>query len=763
MLDLFKNIISRKIRDKEGSELTSSDSSSINETNNEITSISNSTSNGEQNKSSIKVLLEIHPELAEYYSELHERYLLSDKIGDGAFSVVYKAYDSKENRYLAIKIINKLSMKPDQIASILKEIAIMRQLNHPNIVKLYNYQNSNDSKYCFLFLEYIAGGEIFNQIIKYTYFSENLSRHILRQVAFSVKYLHDNGIVHRDIKPENLLFEPSTLIPRSNDEQLLARRKSDDDNKVDEGKFTINNGSGGIGIVKLADFGLSTQLQNSLARTPCGTVGYTSPEQHMNVGYDKKVDMWALGCVLYTMVVGFPPFYSNTQDTNDINEKVINGKYQFLKPWFDEVSNECKCLISNLLTVDPQKRYSIEQLLSDPWLNIGYEDDNTIQKMMKSSNPADDIPKTTFDDGLFKTFSEDLINTDNVGDYFSGHNITCDDGTLLTPRAEAIKLVFDTAGSMMISPNDNNNNNNNRVIDIVKLEKPTKVLSSTDSISDLDSDASIEFNAPENIVTGNLEDDDDDDDDDEEDGEDEEDDDDDLSLDSEDDTDDYPITLTTLSKTKSPMIRRHLVESSTSSCLSPVHSHATTATLTTQSTQKSPSLKSFKSTKSIKSFKSIDEKPTKKIAFIVSDNDSKRSGSISSDLSNLSLSSGMSTNSGIIRYDYSNAVHDYNYDNNDTNNTTINDYDNHGDKTPIVSESSIKHKEFRSRCQTHTPYVFKGENEDVEIDLNKLANLNMNPSESLEDKLQQHSVVQLQLNSATILSRRNKQRGNEVA
>ncbi|ODV87948.1 hypothetical protein CANARDRAFT_182790, partial [[Candida] arabinofermentans NRRL YB-2248] len=381
----------------------------------------------------------IPSEFANYYNELSTRYRLIEKIGEGAFSLVFKAFDKETNTFIAIKIIDKKNMKTDQINSVLKEIAIMTRVEHPNITKLYSYLNSNNSRYCFLFLEYLSGGEIFNQIIKYTYFSEDLSRHIIRQVAHSVKYLHDSGIVHRDIKPENLLFVPNEPIPRPKKEQLAAKRKSDDNNKIDEGKFVKHYGAAGIGTIKLADFGLSTVLYNEdmKAKTPCGTVGYTSPEQHLNLGYNKKVDIWAIGCVLYTLVVGFPPFYSTTQDSKDISIKVSKGDYKFLSPWFDEVSNECKNLISNLLTVDPEKRYSIDQLLKDPWMLKGYEDDQTVP--IKSIAADDAPPSTTFDQGLFTKLNHNNAMSQSSDNLLDG---------LTTPRAEAIRLVFDTGNVM---------------------------------------------------------------------------------------------------------------------------------------------------------------------------------------------------------------------------------------------------------------------------------------------------------------------------
>lgn len=853
MLDLFKNIINRKTKEQKDLKEVKNNNSQNGDTTScpdSGPSISPPTEThyerSHHNPDSINVLLEIHPELADYYTELHTRYLLSDKIGEGAFSYVYKAYDSKDSRYLAIKIIDKSNMKPDQISSTLKEVAIMRHLNHPNIVKLYNYQNSSDSKYCFLFLEYVAGGEIFNQIIKYTYFSENLTRHIIRQVAFSVKYLHDNGIVHRDIKPENLLFEPSTFVPRSKEDQLKARRKSDDDNKVDEGKFTFQNGAAGIGIVKLADFGLSTLLQtsNSLAKTPCGTVGYTSPEQHMNVGYDKKVDMWALGCVLYTMVVGFPPFYSNTQDSNDITEKVMKGDYQFLKPWFDEVSDGCTNLISNLLTVDPAKRYSIEELLSDPWINIGYESEKGVD-LTRLSSPADDAPKSTYDNELYKAFSEDLINNSNVDDYFAGHKITSDEGQIMTPRAEAIKLVFDTAKDVQktVMPLTGSSRNAD-VIDTMCLSKPTRYISNTESISDLetesDDDSSFNdsqaenlrchrFSAPVNNKSNHRSEYDEND-----------------SLDSEEideDTDDYPITLTSLTKIKSPMMVRRVnaVELSTSSCLSPVHSHGTTLTLTTQASTRAPSIKSLKSFKSFKSTQSTQSATEKErgndknskgspevetdssnvlhtrngrktsISFNV--NPSIRSGSITSnsshlsDLSNSSVTSATSGSSGhLSKIGYATQLNEvneiadannsdigpsddegeeygeeeYNDDDDDDDETNV-DIDSHNeteneweDKTPLAGYGAgaahylhkLSHSEFRSKCQAHTPYVFKckkkyepedgyaGETESPEDAPKGSPSGDHFENQSLEQRMLEHGVVNLKLNSSTILSRR---------
>lgn len=100
--------------------------------------------------------------------------------------------------------------------------------------------------------------------------------------------------------------------------------------------------------------------------TPCGTVGYTAPEIVKDERYSKSVDMWALGCVLYTLLCGFPPFYDESIQV--LTEKVARGQYVFLSPWWDDISKSAQDLISHLLTVDPEKRYTIREFLNHPWI-----------------------------------------------------------------------------------------------------------------------------------------------------------------------------------------------------------------------------------------------------------------------------------------------------------------------------------------------------------------------------------------------------------
>ncbi|KAF9420812.1 hypothetical protein BGZ76_004050 [Entomortierella beljakovae] len=291
-----------------------------------------------------------------------ERYRLIEKMGDGAFSNVYKAHDLKFDRVVAVKVVRKFELNASQRANILKEVQIMRQLKNPNIVELYDFSESDE--HYFLVLELAPGGELFHRIVKLTYFSEELTRHVIVQVAHAIRYLHEEkGVIHRDIKPENILFEPIPLIPSP------PGSKPDEDDKEDEGIFQPGVGGGGIGRVKIADFGLSKVVWNEQTMTPCGTVGYTAPEIVKDERYSKSVDMWAMGCVLYTLLCGFPPFYDESIPA--LTEKVARGQYTFLSPWWDEISLSVKDLITHLLCVNPAERYTIDQFLAHPWIKAG--------------------------------------------------------------------------------------------------------------------------------------------------------------------------------------------------------------------------------------------------------------------------------------------------------------------------------------------------------------------------------------------------------
>jgi serine/threonine protein kinase len=190
---------------------------------------------------------------------------------------------------------------------------------------------------------------------------------------------------HRsDIKPENILFERIPFVPSKHPKP----KQPGDEDKVDEGEFIPGVGGGGIGRIKIADFGLSKIIFDNQTMTPCGTVGYTAPEIVKDERYSKSVDMWALGCVLYTLLCGFPPFYDESIEV--LTEKVARGQYTFLSPWWDDISKSAQDLISHLLEVDPEKRYTIKQFLDHPWI--------------RASGPTPRDEKNIGPDGVLRAF-----------------------------------------------------------------------------------------------------------------------------------------------------------------------------------------------------------------------------------------------------------------------------------------------------------------------------------------------------------------------
>lgn len=375
------------------------------------------------------------------YKDLPKDYKLVHKLGEGAFSAVYKATHEPTGRAVAIKIINKTNLGVKQIANINNEISIMKRLNHPNVLRLVDLFNNDD--FCYIVLEYCDGGEIFNKIIEYTYFSEDLSKFIFAQLLSAVDYLHTTNIAHRDIKPENLLFNTIPYKERSVEEFEKHKRVSDDDTKVDEGEFVAGVGGGGIGIIKLADFGLAKQLRptNSVGsnlQTPCGTAGYTAPEvitcnghkmrrfpdkQLQKHFYSKAVDIWSLGCFLYTILCGFPPFYDD--DHHLLTSKILNGDYVFLKPWWDEISLDAKDLICKMLTINPDERITIKEIWKHPWIKDHYN--------AKSPSYFD-----SYESEHIEYCSDPKEHLTPIGQPQKAAHLA----DLNSPRAEAIKKVF---------------------------------------------------------------------------------------------------------------------------------------------------------------------------------------------------------------------------------------------------------------------------------------------------------------------------------
>nr|XP_032641267.1 serine/threonine-protein kinase ULK2 isoform X3 [Chelonoidis abingdonii] len=264
-------------------------------------------------------------------------YSKKDLIGHGAFAVVFKGRHRKKTDWeVAIKSINKKNLSKSQIL-LGKEIKILKELQHENIVALYDVQEMSNS--VFLVMEYCNGGDLADYLQAKGTLSEDTIRVFLQQIAAAMRILHSKGIIHRDLKPQNILLSYG------------SRRKSS---------------VSGIRI-KIADFGFARYLHsNMMAATLCGSPMYMAPEVIMSQHYDAKADLWSIGTVIYQCLVGKPPFQANSpQDLRMFYEKNRN-----LIPSIPrETSAYLADLLLGLLQRNQKDRMDFEAFFNHPFLD----------------------------------------------------------------------------------------------------------------------------------------------------------------------------------------------------------------------------------------------------------------------------------------------------------------------------------------------------------------------------------------------------------
>ncbi|XP_035289315.1 serine/threonine-protein kinase MARK2-like isoform X19 [Anguilla anguilla] len=260
-------------------------------------------------------------------------YRLLKTIGKGNFAKVKLARHVLTGKEVAVKIIDKTQLNSSSLQKLFREVRIMKLLNHPNIVKLFEVIETEKTLY--LVMEYASGGEVFDYLVAHGRMKEKEARAKFRQIVSAVQYCHQKCIVHRDLKAENLLLDSEMNI-------------------------------------KIADFGFSNEftLGNKLD-TFCGSPPYAAPELFQGKKYDgPEVDVWSLGVILYTLVSGSLPF--DGQNLKELRERVLRGKYRI--PFY--MSTDCENLLKKFLILNPTKRGSLEQqVMRDRWMNVGHEEE----------------------------------------------------------------------------------------------------------------------------------------------------------------------------------------------------------------------------------------------------------------------------------------------------------------------------------------------------------------------------------------------------
>ena len=262
---------------------------------------------------------------------LTDKYDIIKEIGSGGFSRCLLVKNKLTKQSYACKELAKKSLS--DYDGLMREVNLMIKLDHPNIIKLYEYYETE--KHIYLIMELCTGGELFDRIVQNTengiQFTEKQAASLFRQMMSAINYCHKNGIVHRDLKPENLLY------------------------------LNKNENS----PIKVIDFGMSKRFTHEkFMNEKVGTAYYISPEI-LQGKYDEKCDIWSAGVILYIIICGYPCF--NGEDDDEIFAAIQKGKIQFPSPEWDDISEDAKNLIKKMCC-PPEKRLTAEQVLKEVWV-----------------------------------------------------------------------------------------------------------------------------------------------------------------------------------------------------------------------------------------------------------------------------------------------------------------------------------------------------------------------------------------------------------
>lgn len=265
------------------------------------------------------------------FSNITSSYSLGVKIGGGVYGDVRIAEHIITRQKRVIKNIKKSRIRSqEEKIKFLNELEVLQTLDHPNIVKLYEFYE--DESNFFLVTEYLAGGELFEYIVSKQYLSEPIAAHFFNQILSALDYIHSKGIIHRDLKPQNLILD------------------SESDRS----------------ILKIIDFDTSIRIHTDQFLIHGTSLMYTAPEILKNSNFNQKSDMWSLGVILYILISGSQPFYSDSE--KETENLIISGKFNFCAPQWEYISSHCKNLIKNLLNANPDKRMSASEALNSSWI-----------------------------------------------------------------------------------------------------------------------------------------------------------------------------------------------------------------------------------------------------------------------------------------------------------------------------------------------------------------------------------------------------------
>lgn len=268
------------------------------------------------------------------YQNFFDSYEMLEDIGEGKFGLVKLGLHKNTKEKVAIKIIKKETMNQSDVELVKSEIDIMKLCRHPNVVRLLDH--FENSEYIFIIMEYLSGGDLGDYLNKVNFkVIEQRAAEIMYQLGLGIKYLHSYGILHRDLKPENIMLADNT-------------EKS---------------------AIKIMDFGLSKIMgpQERVA-DGFGTLSFVAPEVLIRQPYNKQIDIWSLGIILYHMLSGTLPFDDENDNEEVIAKMTVFVEVQFPSKYWSKKSSEVVDLISQCLIKDPNKRISIDAFLQHSWI-----------------------------------------------------------------------------------------------------------------------------------------------------------------------------------------------------------------------------------------------------------------------------------------------------------------------------------------------------------------------------------------------------------
>ncbi|KAA0707548.1 CaM kinase-like vesicle-associated protein 1G5z [Triplophysa tibetana] len=281
-------------------------------------------------------------------TEITEKYDLGQIVKSEEFCEIFRAKDKNTLKmYTCKKFLKKDGRKVRKAAK--NEILILKMVKHVNILQLVDVYETRKEYY--LFLELATGREVFDWILDQGYYSEKDTSNVIRQVMEAVAYLHSLKIVHRNLKLENLVYY----------------------NRLKHSKIVIS------------DFHLA-KLENGLIKEPCGTPEYLAPEVVGRQRYGRPVDCWALGVIMYILLSGNPPFYDEMDEDDYENHdknlfrKILAGDYEFDSPYWDDISESAKNLVSRLMEVNQDQRLSAQEAINHEWISGNAASDKNIKE-----------------------------------------------------------------------------------------------------------------------------------------------------------------------------------------------------------------------------------------------------------------------------------------------------------------------------------------------------------------------------------------------